>query len=172
MEKVKTVFERIENLLNQHTIHYQLKVHLPAHTSEESAFHRGEPLKIGAKALVMKTDIGFMMAVLPADRKIDSSRLKQVLNTNNLRFASPEELLELTGLMSGAIPPFGSLFNILMIVDKALLEEEYMAFNAGSLEKSIKMKTEDYRAIAKPKLEEFSIKKCLSSERYIKQGHF
>ena len=38
-----------------------------------------------------------------------------------------------------------------MIVDKKLFEEEYMAFNAGSLEHSIKMKTKDYRDIIKPK---------------------
>lgn len=158
------IFIRIKELLEKNKIPYQLKTHPPTRTSEESAFHRGEPLKIGAKAMVMKTDTEFIMAVLPADRKIDSNAIKKILTTKNLRFASPEELLKLTGLVPGAIPPFGSLFNIPMIVDKSLLEVEYMAFNAGSLEKSIKMKTKEYVELVKPRVEEFSVKKSISSE--------
>ena len=149
----------IEELLKKNTILYELKNHPPTYTSQESALYRGEPLKIGAKAMVMKTDTGFMMAVLPADRKIDSAQLKKTVSTKNLRFATTEELLDITGLVPGAIPPFGLLFNLPMIVDKALLEEEYIAFNAGSLEKSIKMKTKDYREIVQPTVEEFAVRR-------------
>ena len=159
MGTMKTIFEKIIELLNSQKVNYSLKDHPPTRTSEESALHRGEPLKIGAKAMVMKIDTEFIMAVLPADRKIDSIKLKAILNTKNLRFASKEELFEITGLVPGAIPPFGSLFNLPMIVDKALLEEENMAFNAGSLEKSIKMKTKDYLGIVKSKTADFSATK-------------
>ncbi len=153
------VFHTIVKLLEEHHCQYQVKEHPPTRTSEESAFHRGEPLKIGAKAMVLKTDQTFVMAVLPADRKIDSSKLKIIFSTKNLRFATPEELYTLTGLVPGAVPPFGFLFGIEMILDKTLLEEENMAFNAGSLEKSIKMETEEYRRIVKPRIEEFSVPK-------------
>lgn len=156
---MKSVFDRIKELLDENHAPYQIKEHAPTRTSEESALHRGEPLKIGAKAMVLKTDKGFMMAVLPADKKIDSSAVKGLFTTKNLRFASKEELVELTGLVPGAIPPFGMLFNIPMIVDEALLEEEWMAFNAGSLEKSIKMKIKDYIRITNPRMEQFSIPK-------------
>ncbi|MDO8656178.1 MAG: YbaK/EbsC family protein [Nanoarchaeota archaeon] len=157
MGTMKTIFEKIIELLNSQKVNYILKDHPPTRTSEESALHRGEPLKIGAKAMVMKIDTEFIMAVLPADRKIDSIKLKLILNTKNLRFASKEELFEITGLVPGAIPPFGSVFNLPLIVDKALLEEEYMAFNAGSLEKSIKMKTKEYMDVVTPRMEEFSV---------------
>ncbi len=156
---MKSVFERIQELLDENHVSYQIKEHPPTRTSEESALHRGEPLKIGAKAMILKTDQEFVMAVLPADRKIDSSAVKGLFTTKNLRFASKEELVELTGLVPGAIPPLGMLFNIPMIVDKVLLKEENMAFNAGSLEKSIKMKTKDYVNIVKPRMENFSIPK-------------
>src|SRR3989338_3315925 len=155
MGTMKTIFEKIIELLNSQKVNYSLKDHPPTRTSEESALHRGEPLKIGAKAMVMKIDTEFIMAVLPADRKIDSIKLKAILNTKNLRFASKEELFEITTLVPGVIPPFGSVFNLPLIVDKALLEEEYMAFNAGSLEKSIKMKTKEYMDVVTPRMEEF-----------------
>lgn len=153
---MKNIFEVIKGLLEEKKINYQIKNHPPTHTSEESALHRKEPLKIGVKAMILKTDQEFVMLVIPGDRKIDSKKVKDIFNSKSLRFASKEELWEITSLVPGAIPPFGSLFNLPMLVDKALLEEEYMAFNAGSLEKSIKMKTKDYVEIVKPKVEEFS----------------
>ena len=152
---MNTVFIRITKLLYEHQVKYLIKDHLPTRTSEESALHRDEPLKIGAKAMLLKIDTGFVMAVLPADKKIDSALLKKVLSSKSLRFATPEELKEITGLVPGSVPPFGALFNIPMLVDKSLLEEEYVAFNAGSLEKSIKMKTSDYVKIAQPALVSF-----------------
>lgn len=153
---MKPIFEQITELLDNLHIQYLIKDHPPTRTSQESALHRGEPLKIGAKAMLLKTDAGFVMAVLPADRKIDSAVIKKILSAKSLRFASPEELFEITGLVPGSVPPFGALFNLPMLVDKALLEEEYMAFNAGSLEKSIKMKVKDYVDVIKPRVEEFS----------------
>ncbi len=151
-----TIFQKIVALLDEHHVQYQIINHPPTYTSEESAHYRGEPLKIGAKAMVLKVDSGFIMAVLPADRKIDSKKLKEILNSTSLRFATPQELLTSTGLVPGAVPPFGSLFEMKMIVDAALFEEECMAFNAGSLEKSIKMKTTDYQIIVQAQPMSFS----------------
>ena len=151
------LFEIIVSLLREHHIDFVIKEHSPASTSEESARARNEPLKIGAKALLMKTKEEFVLVVLPADRRVDSEKVKAMLKTKNLRFAAPEELREKTGCEKGAVPPFGSVMGIRMIVDETLFEEEYMAFNAGLLDKSIKMKTADYRHIIKPVIEKFSV---------------
>ena len=150
------LFDEIKSLLDKHKIVYEIKHHPPTPTSEEAAKARSEPLKIGAKAIVIKADEQFYLLVLPANRKIDSSLVKKAVNSKDLRFAMPEELFSLTGLRKGAVPPFGLLLNLPMLVDQALLAEEFIAFNAGSLEHSIKMKTEDYLKIAQPKLSSFS----------------
>lgn len=151
-----SLFQRITEFLDQHKVKYSVIEHPPTPTSEESAKHRGEPLKIGAKALVLKMDEDFLLAVIPADCKLDTKRLKNIMHTRNLRFATPEELNEKTGCDKGAVPPFGDLLGLPMIVDGSLFEEEYMAFNAGSLEKSIKMRTLDYRECVRPRIESFS----------------
>ena len=43
-----------------------------------------------------------------------------------------------------------------MIVDSSLFDEEFMAFNAGMLTHSIKMKTSDFRRVVEPRTTEFS----------------
>jgi len=113
-------------------------------------------LKIGAKALLVKTDKEFLLAVLPADRRLDTKALRTIVHSKNIRFATTEELAGLTGLVPGSVPPFGNILGIKMLVDNALFNEEYMAFNAGSLEISIKMKTGDYRKVVNPATGDFS----------------
>jgi len=147
---------QVKQLLESHNVNYIVKEHEPTPTSQDSARARGEPLKIGAKALIVKAKQGFIMAVLPADKKLDTKKLKIILGSKNLRFATQEELKEVTGLPPGAVPPFSQFFNIPLLVDNSLFDEEYMAFNAGSLTVSIKMKTNDYQMIVKPQTADFS----------------
>ncbi|MBI2572645.1 hypothetical protein HYV86_02185 [Candidatus Woesearchaeota archaeon] len=154
---MKSLTPKIITFLEQHHIDFIRKDHAPTPTSQDSARERGEPLKIGAKALLVKADEEFILLVIPADRKLDTKKVKSVLKTKNLRFATKEELLEKTELIPGAVPPFGNLIGINMIVDSALFEEEFMAFNAGSLTTSIKMKTQDYKKIVQPKIDSISI---------------
>jgi hypothetical protein len=65
--------------------------HEPTFTSEESAKARGEDLKVGAKALLLRYDEQFGNFVLPADRQLDSVAVKQHLQVKRLRFATAEE---------------------------------------------------------------------------------
>jgi prolyl-tRNA editing enzyme YbaK/EbsC (Cys-tRNA(Pro) deacylase) len=125
------------------------KEHEPTFTSEESARARGEPLKIGAKALLIKTDQTFRLFVLPADRKVDSQAIKRQLGAKKLRFADAAELAELTGLVPGSVPPFGEpILPLELFADPALCDNEKVAFNAGSLTTSIIMSAADYRRVA------------------------
>ena len=126
--------------------------HAPTFTSEESALARGEPLGCGAKALLLKTDEEFRLFVLPADRQLDSAGVKRALELRRLRFASPEELLELTGLVPGSVPPFGEpLLPFRLYADVEVgTRFPQLAFNAGSLTPSVIMPATDWDRLAKP----------------------
>jgi Ala-tRNA(Pro) deacylase len=108
----ESTFNSVESLLKQHGVSFEVLRHQPVFTSEEAAAGRGVALSTGAKALICKVDNRFVMFVIPADRKLDSKRVRQALGIWALRFATPDELRELTGLTPGAVPPFGSLFGV------------------------------------------------------------
>ena len=114
---------------------------------------RGEPLEVGAKALVMKTGQGFGVFVLPADRKVDSGAIKRHLGIKALRFATPEELLALTGLIPGSVPPFGQpILPMPLYADEQVgVAAARIAFNAGSLTRSFVVGTADWRRVAQPR---------------------
>ena len=52
------VFSRVENLLTQHGVRFDVLRHQPVFTSEEAAAVRGVPLSTGAKALICKRCLG------------------------------------------------------------------------------------------------------------------
>jgi prolyl-tRNA editing enzyme YbaK/EbsC (Cys-tRNA(Pro) deacylase) len=144
-----SVTDAIRAWLTSAGVPFVEKQHEATFTSEESARARGEPLKVGAKALVVKTDDCFRLFVLPADRKLDSQAVKRHLGARKLRFADAAELLALTGLEPGSVPPFGEpILRLELFADPALCDNDKIAFNAGSLTTSIVMGSADYRRVS------------------------
>jgi len=152
------ILEHIRKHLNAAGIAYREVEHQPTRTSEESAAARGEELRVGAKALLLRTDDVFQLFVLPADRKLDSAAVRRQLGLRKTRFASVEELESLVGLVPGAVPPFGEpILPFNLYADEALgVDTDRVAFNAGSLTHSIIMSAADWLSIAKPKRFRFS----------------
>ena len=145
------MLDRIRTFLQERSIAFREVEHPPTSTSEESAKARGEELRIGGKALLMKGDDRFCVFVLPADRKIDSAAIRRELGFRKLRFATRDELAQLTGLVPGAVPPFGEpLLPFPLYVDDAVRGNERIAFNAGSLTNSIVLSVTDYLPAAAP----------------------
>jgi Ala-tRNA(Pro) deacylase len=87
---------------------------------------------------------------VPADRKLDSKKARAALGTRSLRFATREEVEQLTGLQPGSIPPFGSLFGLPSWCDPALGENPSINFNAGDHSISVQMAYADYVAVERP----------------------
>lgn len=139
-----TVYEKIIELLNSNNIKYQALEHEPTPTCEDSARVRGTSMDQGAKALICFADKQPILIVLPCSYKLDSKVFKNEFKVRDLRFATPEEVFQLTGLQVGAIPPFGKLFEMPTYIDEKLNTNENIAFNAGDRCKSVIMKYKDY----------------------------
>ena len=151
-----TVTERILKLLRGHGITFTFKEHAPVKTSQEAAAVRGTPLHEGAKALVFAADEAMVLAVVPAHKRVGTRAFKRAFGIKNLRMVNPDELRELTGLPVGAVPPFGSVLDLPTHVDRSLLENDRISFNAGSRSASIVMACKDYIDVEKPTLADFA----------------
>jgi Ala-tRNA(Pro) deacylase len=138
------VTERLEGWLREQGVAFRLLEHAPVFTSEEASRVRGTPIEAGAKALVLQAPDRPVHVVLPGHRRVDNARLRAILGTRTLRFATPEELLALTGCVPGAVPPFGNLFGLPVLADAELAAREEIAFNAGSNAVSIVMRGADF----------------------------
>ncbi|MCY4437081.1 MAG: hypothetical protein OXE05_07075 [Chloroflexi bacterium] len=151
-----TVTERILKLLRDHGATFSFKEHAPVKTSQEAAAVRGTPLHEGAKALVFAADEAMVLAVVPAHRRVGTRAFKRAFGIKNLRMVNPDELRASTGLPVGAVPPFGSVIDLPTYVDRGLLANERISFNAGSRTASIVMACKDFIDVEQPTLADFA----------------
>lgn len=158
MERVPgEVHSAIKAFLTSRGVTFREVHHEPTRTSAESARARGEDLSIGGKAIVLKVGERCDLFVLSAAFRIDSQKVKAFLGERKIRFATTEELLELTGLAPGSIPPFGRPITPFdLYIDNSIKANDRIAFNAGSLTDSIIISTADYLAAASGTVFDFS----------------
>ena len=117
-------------------------VHHPAgdRSSESVAKVRGTEVGQGAKALVCM------------DQQADLKMLAHALGATRAGLCSPEEVMELTGCILGAVPPVALHEKLLGVADPTLFTRyEELAFNAGARDVSIIINTEDFHRIVAPK---------------------
>jgi Ala-tRNA(Pro) deacylase len=157
--KYHQVTEIIQKLLTDSGSWYETFEHEPVRTSEQAAKTRpGYSLQQGAKALILRVkkstrDKEFVMLVLPAHLKIDNKKVKDYYQAKDFRFATEEEVMDITdGVQPGAVPPFGNLFELEVLVDPKLLDNQKIVFNAGDRRFSIAIKSDDYIKLVNPKI--------------------
>ncbi len=148
--------EKIQKYLKENKIEFTLFTHPPVFTSEEAAKIRGISLKSGAKSMIVRSNGKFYNFILSAEKKIDWEKVKIILNTKSVSFATPEEVKKVTNCEVGSVPPFGNLYNLKTYCDPSLLENESIDFNAGLHEVSIKMKCKDWVTLVQPEIITFT----------------
>jgi Ala-tRNA(Pro) deacylase len=149
--------KRLTEFLDSHHIKYVHIHHSPAFTAREVAVSAHLPFREVAKTVVLATHGVYFLAILPASEMIDLPLLRELLEKQDLRLASESELNALFPECEvGAMPPFGNLFQMDVIVSPPLTEDEEIAFNAGSHRDMVRMSYADYERLVDPKVLPFS----------------
>lgn len=151
--------DTIKELLGENGCQYDCFEHEPVRTSEEAAKVRtGYTLEQGAKAIIARVkEPGkgkkFVMLVMPGSKRFDGAKIESNLGFKEIRFATEDEVKEITGgILPGGVPPFGNLFNLEVFADKSLFKNERIIFNAGDRSVSVGIKSADYQRIVSPRL--------------------
>jgi Ala-tRNA(Pro) deacylase len=148
---------KLKAFLDQEKIKYLSIVHSPAYTAQEvaaSAHITGREL---AKVVIVELDNKMAMAVLPANRKIVLQDLREVTGSDEVKFASEEEFkAQFPDCETGAMPPFGNLYGMVVYLAEALSHNNQIAFNAGSHTEIIKMALADFERLVHPNVVSFT----------------
>ena len=86
-EQVNVVFGKIREILNKEKIEYDVLEHRPVFTSKEAAEVRGTELRQGCKALVCRTEEGFIQAVVAGNKELDLQKLQKLTLFKKLELA-------------------------------------------------------------------------------------
>jgi len=158
MEFVMTVALKIRELLEKGRINYQVLEHSLAFTSLEIAEAQHLPGHQVVKSVIINGDGKWLLCVLSSTHKIDFQKLKNALSLRDAALAGEEEIAALfPGCEVGAMPPFGQLAGMEVYVDTNLLENDMIAFNAGTHTDMIKIKFKDFMHLENPSVANFSV---------------
>lgn len=146
------ISQRLKSFLDQGKVKYTAAKHPVVYTAQEIAAAQHVPGRQLAKSVLVKTDAGVALAVLPAIRRIDLAKLKALLRTTSLSIGKEADVKQaFPDVEVGAMSPFGNLYQVPVVVDKELGQAGEIVFNGGSHTDTIKMKYADFAALVKPK---------------------
>lgn len=111
-----------------------------------------------AKTVVLRLDGGeHVLAVLQATHKIDVQRLEEVLPAARVELVPEDELAALfPDCEIGAVPPFGSAYQMRTIVDESLTHDECIAFEGNTHDEAICIRYEDFAELEHPQVAPFT----------------
>jgi Ala-tRNA(Pro) deacylase len=149
--------KKLKEFLDSNNVKYVSISHSAAYTAQEiaaSAHIKGKEL---AKTVMVKIDGKMAMAVLPASYKVDMELLKEAAGASAVELAGEQEFKDMfPGCETGAMPPFGNLYDMDVFVSAMLAEDEEIAFNAGSHTELVRLAYKDYERLVQPKVVKFS----------------
>ncbi len=144
-----TIANRIKQDLDEMGIRYEVIPHPHSSSSLESARRAHTPSMQVAKGVALKDDKGYALAVLPAAHSLDLKRLEYDIG-RRFKLVTEDELSKLFPDCSpGAVPAIGAAYGLDTIVDKSLLEQPEIYFEAGDHEELIHIKESEFEKLTK-----------------------
>jgi Ala-tRNA(Pro) deacylase len=151
--------KELKQFLDENNIKYVTVTHSTAYTAQEVAALTHTKGKDFAKTVMVMLDGMLAMTVVPASYQVDMSRLKEGSRANTVALASESEFrTRFPGCETGAMSPFGNLFDMEVFVDESLTKDLEITFNAGSHNELIRLPYEDFERLVKPKVLKFAVR--------------
>ena len=151
--------ERLQEHLATNGVSFELEQHRVAYTAQDLAAVEHVSGKRVAKVVMAMAENRPLMLVLLASAHVDLERVKAELGAQDVRLAREEEF---AGLFQdcevGAMPPFGSLYNIPVYVDTSLAKSQEITFPAGSHHESIRIRYADLERLEQPMVINIAVK--------------
>lgn len=146
----------LKTYLDGARVTYTVAKHPVVYTAQEIAAAQHVPGRQLAKCVLVKTGQGPVLAVLPAIHRIDLGKLKQVIGAKTVTIAKEADIkAQFPDVEVGAMSPFGNLYQVPVVADRALGGSEEIVFNAGTHTETITMRYRDFESLVKPKTGEF-----------------
>lgn len=126
-----------------------------SHEQEFTAPRVAESLHVSgrelAKSVLAVVDDRLVMAVIPANERLDLEKLAHLVGASSFRLAAEEEFEDrFEGCEVGAEPPLGSLYGVPVWLDASFEDRPTIAFNAGTHTDTIQMSVSDFERLEQP----------------------
>lgn len=153
-----TCRERLEQYFQEKGVKYEVTSHPEVYTAQEVAAVEHVPGMFVAKVVIAAIDGKMTALVLPAPHRVDIPKLKAALGAKEVRLAREEEFRALfPDCEVGAMPPFANLYDVPVVVDRAMTEDPRIVFNAGTHRETMTVPFGDFQRLVQPAVAAFVV---------------
>jgi len=144
---------KLREYLDSHNIKYMVISHSVAYTAQGIAALVHLSGKKLAKTVIVKIDGVLAMAVVPASYHVDLDLLRAAAGAGFVEVATEQEFRDaFPDCETGAMPPFGNLYDIPVYADASLADNEEITFNAGTHRELVRMAWADMARLVNPQI--------------------
>ncbi|KKW29313.1 MAG: hypothetical protein A3K06_03025 [Candidatus Doudnabacteria bacterium RIFCSPHIGHO2_01_52_17] len=148
--------KKLQKFLDENKVKYEVVEHKKVYTAFNEAETQHLNVKEVAKAVLVKTDSGYGLVVVPAAKYVDFAKVKKALKAKKVSMAKEEDIAKVLKTKIGLIHPFGNLYGLPVLLDNALTKPDKIVASAGSYTESLELKPKDFVRAAAPATGSFS----------------
>lgn len=142
---------KLREFLDSHRIKYMVISHSLAYTAQGVAALAHVSGKKLAKTVIVKIDGVLAMAVIPAAFHVDLDRLRTLTGAQSVEVATELEFKDaFPDCETGAMPPFGNLYDMPVYADEILAADEEITFTGGTHRELVRMHWADMARLVNP----------------------
>ena len=142
---------KLREFLDSRHINYMVISHSLAYTAQGVAALTHLAGKRLAKTVIVKIDGLLAMAVVPASAHVDLDQLRSLTGARDVELATEREFKgAFPDCETGAMPPFGNLYDMCVYADASLAEFEEITFSAGTHRELLRMHWADMLRLVNP----------------------
>jgi len=142
---------KLRSFLDSHQVKYMVISHSLAYTAQGVAAHAHVSGKKLAKTVIVKIDGILGMAVIPASEHVDLDRVRALTGAQVVQLATEREFKDaFPDCETGAMPPFGNLYDMPVYADVKLASHDEITFSAGSHRELVRMDWKDLERLVNP----------------------
>jgi len=149
----------IKQFLTERGVEFEAIRHRDTYSAQRMAHELHVPGHDVAKTVLLRANHGYryVVAVLPATSRIDMELAAKALGGGQVELATEIEVAErCPDCEFGALPPFGSQYGLMTLVDDSLADEESIVFEGNTHGEAIRMRFADFRHIEEPLIVDFT----------------
>jgi len=140
-----TISPRLSNYLDQSGAQYEVCAHPHSRSSAETARLAQVPEHQLAKSVILEDDDGCVVAVIPADSRVQLAEVSRMLGRHALRLSDESKIARMfDDCELGAVPAFGMAWGVETVVDDELERNPQIYVESGDHASLLRMSSTQF----------------------------
>ncbi len=136
-------YDTINQILHAFQVVPEIIEHPAVLTCEDADRYTPQPQN-GIKSILLKWKHDYLVIVIPGDKRASIEKIKSISQQKRISFAKMEDALIITGAQKGALPPFGHVQQIPILIDETIQRFTSIYFNPGINTQTYGLKNADF----------------------------